>query len=631
MYGWTGKILHVNLNNSDISESDIQPYAEKYLGGRGIASRIYLENVTPETRAFDPENRLIFMTGPLVATGAQGATRMLVVGKSPMAYPEKYCYGNIGGFFGAELKKAGYDGIVISGRASKPVYLWINNSKVELLDASSIWGRGVYKAGETIRQTHGDKVRFLTTGIAGENLVRSAVIVGSHDSTSTAGYGVVIASKNLKAIVVKGTGKPSVADPEKLKKLNKYIIEISQRLDLHVPPDTTMTGHGHLLEKIGKGGCYQCGLDCIRNRYRFGKRSDLEGYRRCQAMEYYLPWQYGHDDEPVDTYFDAPTIANDYSVCTFELRSMINWLYACYQAGTLTEDETGLPLLKIGTREFLEKLVHSIAHRQGFGDILAEGLARAREKLPPKAAAMMDAGILPIGETDVNMPRSSVVHAILDPMEPRMSRPMVHGGFFRAAWMFNLMAPGANPITSEVFQQIAREFWGSDEAGDVSSYEGKALAAVKIQNRTYKEDCLGLCDFAWPLTYSFSKPGHVGESDLEAKLFTAVTGIDGGEIEKCLERVVNIQRIIMINEGRKVPDDDYPPGVNFTEPLPPGPPGMVPGPGGKPVSVAGKVLDRDKFAGMLKEYYRLRGWDEDTGIPRAETLKALGLDDLMMA
>jgi aldehyde:ferredoxin oxidoreductase len=113
MYGWMDKILHVNLNNSEIKTISTQPYAEKYLGGRGIASRIYLETVMPETQAFDPENRLIFMTGPIVATGAQAANRMSVIAKSPMTLPEGYCYGNIGGFVAAELKKAGFDGIVI--------------------------------------------------------------------------------------------------------------------------------------------------------------------------------------------------------------------------------------------------------------------------------------------------------------------------------------------------------------------------------------------------------------------------------------------------------------------------------------------------------------------------------------
>ena len=628
MHGWMGKILDVNLDTSKVSDFSTQPYAERYLGGRGIASRIYWERVKPQTKAFDPENCLIFMTGPLVATGAQGATRMSVVGKSPMAYPEKYCYGNIGGFFGAELKRAGFDGLVITGRASKPVYLFINNDKIELLDAATLWGNGAYRTAELLQQAHGDRARFLTTGIAGENLVRSAIIFGSHQSTSTAGYGAVMASKNLKAIVVRGTGKPSVADPEKLLALNRYTIEISKRLDLTIPPDTTMTGHGYLLERIGKGGCYQCGLDCIRNKYRFGKRPDLEGYRRCQAMEYYLPWQYSREDEPVDTYFNAPTLANDYSICTFELRSMINWFYACYRAGSLTEEETGLPLSRIGTKEFLEKLIHSIAYRQGFGDILAEGLARAAEKVPEKARAMLDPGVLPVGETDVNMPRSSIVHAILDPMEPRMSRPMVHGGFARAAWMFGQMNPEI-PITTDVFRDIARAFWGSVEAGDFTSYTGKALAAVKIQNRTYTEDSLGLCDFAWPLTYSFSKPDHVGDPDLEAKIFTAVTGIAGDEINRYAERIVIMQRAIMIQEGRKVPDDDYPPEVNFTEPLKPGPPMMVPGPGDKPVSAVGKVLEKDKFSNMLKEYYSLRGWDKETGLPLPETLSALDLKDLM--
>ena len=627
MYGWMGKILRVDLNTSEIKVFSTQPYAEKYLGGRGVASRIYWEMVRPEIRAFDPDNCLIFMTGPLVATGAQGATRMSVVGKSPMAYPEKYCYGNIGGFFGAELKRAGFDGLVINGHSSKPSYLWINDNQVELLDASAYWGNGTYRTAEMLQKAHGDRARFLTTGVAGENLVRSAIIFGSHQSTSTAGYGAVMASKNLKAIVVRGTGKPSVADRKTLLELNRYTIEISKRLDLSVPPDTTMTGHGYLLERIGKGGCYQCGLDCIRNKYRFGKRPDLEGYRRCQSMEYYMPWQYGREDEPVDTYFNAPTLANDYSICTFELRSMINWLYACYKAGSLTEEETSLPLSRIGTAEFLEKLIHAIAYRQGFGDILAEGLVRASEKVSEKARACLDSGVLPVGETDVNMPRSSIVYALLDPMEPRMSRPMVHGGFARTAWMFGQMNPEI-PITTEVFREIAKGFWGSVEASDYTSYAGKALAAVKIQNRTYMEDCLGLCDFAWPLTYSFSKPDHAGDPDLEVKLFNAVTGVDGDEIEKYIERVVNVQRAIMIREGRRVPQDDFPPEINFTEPLKPSPPIMVPGPGNEPVNAVGAVLDRDRYLTMLEDYYNLRGWDKKTGLPRAETLSALGLDDL---
>ncbi|UCD08866.1 MAG: hypothetical protein JSU79_11000 [Dehalococcoidales bacterium] len=613
MYGWAGKILNINLGRSDISEIDTRPYAEKYLGGRGIASRIYWEKVNHETGAFDPENHLIFVTGPLVATGAQGATRMAVAGKSPMTYPERYCYGNIGGHFPAELKKAGYDGLVISGRAQTPVYLLVVDDRIEILDASGLWGKGAYKTGETLQQVHGENIKFLTTGQAGENRVRSAVIFGSHQSTSTAGFGAVMTSKNLKAIVVKGTGKPQIAYPEKLKELNQYAIQISKRLDLSIPPDVTMSNHGHLLERIGKGQCYQCGLVCIRNKYRYGKRSDLEDYRRCQAMEYYMPWKYGHEDEPVDTFYNAPILANDYSICTFELRSMINWLYECYRTNSLTEEETGLPLSKIGTEEFLKKLLYSITNREGLGKLLAEGLYRAGQKMPERVRNLLNPGILPVGENDAYLPRSSVVHALLDPMEPRMSRPLFHAGFVRAARMTNLMNPEASTVTDEVYTRIAEAFWGSTAAADTSGYNGKPLAAVKIQNRAYLEDCLGLCDSGWPIAYSFSKPGSVGDPDLEMKMFEVVTGVSGDKLGPAMERVTNLQRLIMISEGRKLPEDDYPHEDNFSE----------------KEYLPGTVLNRVKYLDMLKEYYRLRGWDENTGIPLDYTLEQLGMEDMI--
>ncbi|OGP54389.1 MAG: hypothetical protein A2Y65_09350 [Deltaproteobacteria bacterium RBG_13_52_11] len=630
MYGWMGKTLHVNLNNSEIKTIATQPYAEQYLGGRGIASRIYWETVMPETKAFDPENRLIFMTGPMVATGAQASTRLSVVGKSPTTIPEGYCYGNLGGYFPAELKKAGFDGVVIEGRAPKPVYLWIHDDEAELLDASSLWGEGAYRTGEMLQQVHGEKAHFLTTGVAGENLVRTAVIVASHHSVSSAGFGAVMGSKNFKAMVVRGTGKPSVAEPDRLKELNRYTVKISKRVRLSMPPTVAATHHEHLLEVIGKGGCYQCGLECIRGLYRYGQR--LEGYRKCQAQGYYLPWKYSQEDEPVETFFDAPTLADDYSIDTWDLESMINWLYACYQSGALTEQETGLPLSRMGTREFLEKLLHSIAYREGFGDVLAEGLVRAGEKVSDKARAMFPYNLAPIGVHDLFPPRVIMVHALLYPMEPRVHHNVLHEtAWVYLAWVFNQLEPGLTPITTKVVHDIARAFWGSDEAGDLSAYKGKALAAIKVQNRNYSRDSLGLCDFAYPITYSFNTPDHVGDPDLEAKIFTAVTGIAGEEVDRCGERVCNLQRAILVREGRRVPEADFPPEYNFTEPLqaiPHFPAMVVPGPDEEIVDIKGKILDRDKFTSMLKEYYRLRGWEEETGLPKAETLAALGLDDL---
>ncbi len=631
MYGWTGKILDVNLSTLQVCQIDTKPYTEDYIGGRGIASRLYMERVLPRTGAFDPENHLIIMTGPLVATGVQGATRMSIAAKSPMTYPEQYCYGNLGGLFPAELKKAGWDGIVISGKASHPQYLLIKNDHVELRDGSFLKDQGALGRAGSIAEIHGRKARYITTGISAGNRVRSSVIFASHQSTSTAGFGAVMASKNLMAVVVRGTGRPSVFNPDEVRELNRHTMQLNKGLDLSIPPDVTMSGRGHILERIGKGGCYQCGLECIRNLYCYEGRSDLISNRRCQAMEYYLPWQYGRETEPVDTFFNAPDLANDYGICTFELRNMINWLHTCYLKGILTESSTGLPLSRIGTHEFLGKLIKSIAFRDGVGDILAEGLIRAVRKFPEEAAALLDPMVQPVGEIDINMPRSSIVHALLDPMEPRMNRPLVHAGFAQTAWMLNRIKPGSNPITPEVFRKIAQKFWGSTEAGDFSSYEGKALAAVKIQNRNYIEDSLGLCDFAYPLTYTFSRGDGMGDPDLETKYFNAVTGVSKEEITIYAEHMATIQRAIQIREGRKVPADDFPPEINFTTPLKSKGPLLVPGPDDEPVDMNGNVLDRNKFNEMLREYYRVRGWDENTGVPKETTLSgSLGLSNFQL-
>jgi aldehyde:ferredoxin oxidoreductase len=628
MKGLMGKILHVKLNHCEITQFPTEPYAHLYLGGRGIASRIYWEKVKPKTKAFDRENCLIFMTGPLVATGVQGASRLSVVGKSPMTLPEGYCYGNIGGFIGPEIKKAGFDGIVIEGCAPKPMYLWVHDNGVELLDASSLWGQGVYRVRDYLHRAHGEKVKMITTGVAGEKKVRTAVLVATHDSTVSAGFGAVMGSKNLKAIVVKGTGRPLVADSNGLKELNRYTQHISKRFRLSTPP--SLIGQKPVVECIGKGDCYQCGLECIRGRYK--TTSGREGYRKCQSMEVYMPWRFSKKDESVDTFFDAPTLCNEYSLCTFEVRNVIEWLYACHQSGCLSEEDTGLPLSQIGTREFLERLLHSIANRQGFGDILAEGLVRAVRQVPDQARAMLTHAAVPIGWGDWQPPRAFVAHGLLNAMEPRMHMPLLHQmAHLRARWQARLAHPHLSQVTSNVFRAVAKLFWGSEEAANLSTYEGKALAAKKIQDRMYLIESLGLCSFAWPIMDSFNTADHVGDPALEAKIFCAVTGMADDEFNRYAERIVNLQRTILVQEGRRVPESDLIPEYNFTEPFTTDPIGrelVIPGPGEEVVSTVGNILDREKFMGMLKEYYNLRGWNPETGLPHAETLTALGLDDL---
>ena len=634
MFGWMGKILQVNLTTGKIDHILTQPYTEKYLGGRGIAARIYWDTVKPEITAFDPENRLIFMTGPLVGTGAQAATQLSVVGKSPMTYPEGYCYGSLGGFVGAELKKSGFDGLIVEGRSPQPVYLWIHNGEAEIRDASALWGQNGYRTGELLQQSHGEKTRYISIGVAGERLVRIANALASNDCTLSAGFGAVMGSKKLKAIAILGDEKINVAHRERLQELSRYAIQISKRMDMTVTPRLMETGKADLLEVIGKGACHLCGFKCISGIFRYGKR--LVGHRKCQSVEYYLPWVYGHDEEPLETFFEAPVLANDYGFDSWQMEAVVEWLWDCYRGGALTEEETGLPLSKIGTREFLDKLLHAIAYREGFGDILAEGPYRVRDsgRISEKARSYFRYNLAPIGRADIFQPRKYVVYSLLYFMEPRIHHINLHEPtFVNGAWFMNIMQPGSTGITSEVVRKIARAFWGSEEAGSYSTYEGKALMAKMVLNRTYTKEILGLCDFAWPILYSFNTPDRVGDPELIGNIFEAVTGLSKDTLDLYAERLYNVQRIILLREGRLIPEADYPFEYNFTEPLAgkPGEPLLVVGPNGEPRDMTGNTLDRGKYLKLLKEYYQLRGWDETTGRPLAETLISLGLDDLVTA
>jgi aldehyde:ferredoxin oxidoreductase len=615
MYGMAGKMLRINLSDARITSFSSEPYAEYYLGGRGIASRLYWEEVPPSVKPFDPENKLIFANGPLVGTGAQAATVMAVAGKSPAAYPEGYCYGFFAGDFGSELKMAGYDGMIIEGCASEPVYLWIEDRKVEIRPAAALWGKSAYASGAALENTLGRNVQWITIGVSGERKVRTSVMVASRDSTLSCGFAAVMGSKNLKAIAVKGSGDVPVADRAKLIELTRYSHHISKRIHMSIPPQVTRSGHGDLLEVLGKDSCFKCGATCQKNGYRYGKRDDLVATRRCQPMEYYLPWLYGKDNEPVDTLFDAPALANDFSLETFELENIVRWLFACSYTDTLKDNEIGLPLSMIGTRDFLVKLLHAIAYREGFGDVLAEGQIRAGSKISQRARALFSHQVNGIGQYETTPTRQYVVQSLLIPMEPRAHQPLLHATVFPvAAWRVNNVNPGASPIDIKALQHIGRAFWGSEAAADVSGYEGKPLAAVKIENRTYLHDSLGLCNFTWPIDYSFNTADHVGDPDLEGKLYEAVTGQPADRLREYAPRIVDLQRAILLREGRKLPEADYPREYLFTESLPGDYPVIAPGPIG-PINIAGNKLDKEKYRGMLQEFYRLRGWDPLNGMP----------------
>jgi len=457
----------VDLSSGRISTMDTMSYADWFLGGRGIATRIYWEEVPPGTSAFDPENRLIFMTGPLVATGVQGAARCMVIGKSPMRMPEGFCYGNIGSFFGPYLKRAGFDGLVVHGRSRKPVYVLIKDHTVQIRDASSLWGKGVYAAGDALKQEFGKTLRFITTGPAGENLVRSANLMTENDGSVTGGFGAVFGSKNLKAVAVMGSGAPSVAQPGSLRELNKKVYQLCRK---PVEPDAA-AGAG---APPKYAHCYQCAVDCeFRRVSRAASGKDIAGM--CQAVFVYQEWIANRNDEPDAAAFDAARLCNDLSLCTMEMYNVIVWLKACFASGCLGPEKTGLHVEEIGKLSFFEKLADMIAFRKGFGAVLAEGLLRAGEKLGEKTKAHFPEAVSGVGEAAEYSGRAYLTNALLYAFEPRQPIGMLHEvGLLLGKWVAFLNDPPSSPVTADVFRAVALKFWRHETAWDMLAKQGLA-------------------------------------------------------------------------------------------------------------------------------------------------------------
>lgn len=626
-HGWCGKILSVDLTSGKMTEIDTAPYAERFLGGRGIATRLYWEKVPADIDAFDPKNHLIFMTGPLTATGAQGASRFEVVGKSPMLMPDGFCYGNMGGYWGPALKRAGFDGVILHGKAQNPAYLFISDGMARLEDASNIHLESVTLVTRYLKEKHGEKTHFITTGPAGMNLCRSATLMTDNEGSATGGFGAVMGSKNLKAIAVVGTGFPTVSDPEALKKLSRITIQLNKK-------DTSFNPYpSDQIIRKGKASCFQCGLDCAY-RSTFQTTSNKEAIRKCQAMFVYFPWVMGRQGEPAETALNATGLCNDLSLCTMEMANVIQWIDAGYKNGFLTDEKTGLEIDKLGTWEFFETLSNRIAFRKGFGDLLADGLLRVGEKLGNEAKALFENEVSDVGLGATYSAREYLMNGLLYAFEPRQPIAMLHE-ISRAMgmWVMNLKYPGSTPVTAEAYRRAATRFWGDANAWDLNTHEGKAKAATRIIDRTYVKDSLGLCDSCWPLMFSHHTEDHVGDPTLEARTFNAVTGnrLDEDGLMAFGERIFNQQRAILLREGWEPKKDDRVDEFNFTDPVETvfmNPEVLVPGEGDAVLSRKGKTLDRDVFVTMRDEFYRLRGWDPDTGLVTKKRLQKLGIPEL---
>ncbi len=625
-FGYTGKMLRVDLSSGSTSDIATIDYADRFLGGRGIAAKLYWDEVSPDTKAFDPENRLLFVTGPLTGVAGLASSRLQVCGKSPATTPEHFCYASVGGSWGPYLKFAGYDGIVVQGKSDKPVYLFLHDGICEIRDASYLWGKGAIEVRGKLKGELGRATRVLATGTAGDNMVVFATLLADNDAVGAGGLGAVMGSKRLKAIAVSGSRKVTVANPKRLRELTRYIRELTRGATKkpRVPPANP---------KMKWEVCWGCFGGCNRAIYKAD--NGQQGKFQCTASHFYESFVRKYYGESNDVQFFATKLCDDYGLDTRVVAALIGWLSRCEQAGILTEKDTGIRMSQLGSLEFIEALVQKITLRDGFGDILAQGMLRAASLVGRGAAEQIitDFPYQALWQSGGDA-RLVITTSLFNMMEPRSATSFGHEIDDPVReWVSWLNNEEGAYVSSDVFLGIAQEFWGSKIAGDFSTYEGKALAAKIIQDREYAKECLVLCDWFWPLQYTKYSENHVGDSSIEHKLVSAVTGkeLDENEFYRLGERVFNLQRAIRVREGYQFRKDDTLPERFFTVPLATttrSPECTVPGKDGQAISKKGAVLDREKFEKLKDEFYALRGWDVASGRQTMATLSKLGLEDI---
>jgi aldehyde:ferredoxin oxidoreductase len=472
-------------------------------------------------------------------------------------------------------------------------------------------------------------------GLAGENRVRFANLLADRDASGSSGLAAVMGAKNLKAVAVNGTRRIAAAAPDKVKEIKKQFLGMMSGLDSEyydaVAPHHEIIPAGRTKKDV----CYGCtGKNCIRMNYE--DEGGRKGKFMCGSSFFYIVRANRYYGKTSDVPFEANKLCDDYGLDTHVVEPIIMWLVRCYKSGILTAEETGLPFSRIGSLEFVETLLRMISLREGFGDVLAEGPLRASKTLGSASEKLITDYASKNDQIPFYGARMYLTTGLFYAMEPRLPIQQLHEiSTLLMRWAIDqARGPKEGGLTSQVVRDIARRFWGSEIAGDFSTYEGKALAAARIQDRQYAKENLILCDFTWPVIYSPFTHDGVGDPTLESRLCAAVTGRDMDEegLYRIGERTFNLQRAILIREGWRGREDDSLEEFNFTVPLKGdtagNPDAIVPGPEGETFARRGMVVDRGQFEGMKNEYYAIRGWDVRTGLQKRARLEELGLGDV---
>ena len=613
---WTRKVLRVNLTTATCTTEPLNlEWADQFLGQRGLATKYFVEEVDPKVDPLSPDNKLIFATGPLTGTMASTGGRYSVITKGPLT--GAIACSNSGGYFGAELKFAGWDMVIFEGKSAKPVYLHIENDKVELLDAAYIWGKSVWDTEELVKTKHQDpQMRVSSIGRAGENLVYYAAIVNDlHRAAGRSGVGAVMGSKNLKAIAVRGTvGVRNIRDPKgfmrattEAKKvladnavtgqgLPKYGTQVLMNVinemgasptrnhrDVQFEGASKISGEA-MHEKrptdgkanlITNQACFGCTIACGRiskiDEGHFTVKNKPEYWGASGGLEYEAAWALGNangvDDLEALTY--ANFLCNEEGFDPISFGATVGAAMELYEMGVIKKEEIGIEA-PFGSAEALIKLTEWTAKGEGFGKTLALGSRRMCEKY---------------GHPELSMTVKGQEFPAYDAR-----------GIQGMGLAYATANRGACHLRGYT---VASEVLGIPVKTDPLTTDGKAGLVKAFQDATSVFDSAGVCvftTFAWTM------------ADLQPQLQTALEGDWSMEkLDLVGERIWNLERDFNNRAGFTSKDDTLPPRL-LNEPAKTGPAkGLVNG-----------------LAKMLPEYYELRGWTTD-GQLKPETRSRLGL------
>ncbi|UCC21379.1 MAG: aldehyde ferredoxin oxidoreductase family protein [Promethearchaeota archaeon] len=617
------KIAYINLSTGEITTKQIpKSIREQFLGGRGINMYLLYNHISPGIDPLSSENVLLIGAGLLTGIPAMGSGRCDIAAKSPVT--GAIGDSNIGGFFAPEMRMAGFDHLVITGKAQKPSYLWIHDGEIEIKNASHLWGKDTFETQSLIRSDLGDEeIKSLVIGEAGENLVRFANIrTGMKNSAGRTGMGCVMGSKNLKAIAARGTMDIEFAYPEELliycKEMidmvmkNRYSRAASKWGTLVIYSTTNTTGlirtknfqlnqleQGWDIEPeemdkytIGMSGCYGCPVSC-RHRYTMKEGSFSPFF--AEGPEYTSLGAFGTmvDCKKMEIILTANHLVNKYGVDTLETGGLIAWAMELYEKGILTEQMTDGLRLEWGNEEVLYELIRKIVYREGIGDILADGFKTAISKIGEESRYYA-----------IEVKGMSNLHS-----DERPTPSLALGIATSTRGADHLRGRPAIDLYG-LPEDFLEEIYGGKMSSDYRSYEGKSRM-VWWQELLYAvTDSIGTCKFQ-----TVFLAVHAPKWDEFSKLIYLATGMkfSSPQLMNIGERIYTLERLFNIREGFSRKDDILPERY-FEEPTPIGLP-----------RVKGIKINRDKFEKMLDEHYNLHGWDKN-GVPTEETLQKLGID-----